>query len=212
MLPTAGSSPTLGSTSDQIERLPDSTSGGSPKDFFLYTFSAKDLGVDEEGYLVAFPCVLFERPGLNGVTERRGKVSSEGAILKHVKASRVVLPDDFPCTVQGKPRPTMDRDARGVTRPVCTYRVTHYPTVGKPQYHDAWNRYVTDEYGDWYLDVDAEGYKQFLRDVAAWLNPQPHYLRRVSERLHLEGRSIKIADIKIAGQEPAKPARKPKEG
>lgn len=210
MLPTAGHAPTaaLGPESDRLPRLPDHMSGGPPMDFFLFTFSAKDLTVDAEGYLVAIPCKLLERAGLNGVTSRRGIVHRDGAILKHQKAGRVVLPDDFPVVAFDKKIPTVVNG-----RPVCAYRTKHTPDIGKPQYHDCWQKYEQDLDGTWYLDVDADGYMKFLRDVAAWLNPQPHHLRALTERLHLEGRRMKADDIKIAGQEPKKrTTRKAQEG
>jgi len=203
MLPSASASGApLGIDSDKTPRLPDQTSGASGRDFFLLTVSARDLALDAEGWLVAPICILPVRPGLNGVTERRGKISHDGAILKHQRAGRVVVPDDFPCVAFGEPRPTAAKDERGITRPVCTYRHQHVPTDGGPQYHDCWQRWDLDDSGGWYVETDADGYQQFLRDLAAWLNPQPHHLRALAERLRLEGQSVEIADIKIAGNEP----------
>lgn len=203
MLPAAMTAP-LGIDSNEVPRLPDNLSGGPSLDFFLLTVSARDLTVDAGGFLIAVPCRLPVRPGLNGVEERRGKVSHDGAILKHVRAGRVVVPDDFACTAFGRPRPTSEKDHRGITRPCCAYRVSHYPTTGAPQYYDCWQRYEQDLGDSWYVEADADGYMQFLRDLAAWLDPQPHHLRALSERLRLEGRVINPADIQIAGREPEK--------
>ena len=201
MLPTATTAP-LSIDSEDVPRLPDHLAGGPPMDFFLFTVSTRDLTVDGDGYLVAIPCKLPVRPGLNGVEERRGKVSHDGAILKHQRAGRVVVPDDFPCVAFGVARASYEKDVRGITRPSCAYRQKHAPTHGAAQYNDCWQRYEQDDFGGWYLEVDAEGYRKFLRDVAAWLDPQPHSLRALTERLRLEGRPIEIADIKIAGREP----------
>jgi len=212
MLPTVASAP-LGIDSENVPRLPDHLAGGPPMDFFLLTVSARDLTVDGDGYLVAIPCKLPVRPGLNGVEERRGKISHDGALLKHQREGRIVVPDDFPCAAFGTPRQSSEKDARGITRASCTYRVAHRPTQGGPQYHDCWQRYEWQPYpagtdGEWSRETDAEGYMAFLRDLAAWLDPQPHNLRALSDRLRLEGRVIEIASIKIAGREPA-PAAKP---
>jgi len=207
MLPTASTAP-LGIDSESVPRLPDVRSGGPGMDFFLLTVSARDLAVDSEGYLLAVVCKLLVRPGLNGVEERRGKVSHDGAILKHQRDGRVVVPDDIPCSAFGAARAASEKDARGITRATCTYRSTHRPTEGAPQYHDCWQRYELDEYGGWYLETDADGYMAFLRSLAAWLDPQPHHLRALADRLRTEGRIIDPDSIKIAGREPA-PAAKP---
>lgn len=210
MLPSASAAP-LGIDSASTPRLPDQTSGGGPLDFFLLTISVRDLAVDADGYLLAVPCKLLVRPGLHGVEERRGKVSHDHAILLHQREGRVVVPDDFPCRAFGEPRPAEVRDERGIMRPTCTYRVQHRPTEGGPQYHDAWQRYSDDGAGGWILDVDPEGYMAFLRDLAAWLDPQPHHLRLLIERLHHEGRSISVSDLRIFGREPEPtPAPAPK--
>jgi len=207
MLPTASTAP-IGIDSESVPRLPDVRSGGPGMDFFLLTVSARDLAVDADGYLIAVPCKLLVRPGLNGVEEHRGKVSHDGAILRHQRDGRVIVPDDFACSAFGGQRATSEKDSRGISRPSCTYRIKHLPTEGGPQYYDCWQRYEWQPYpsgseGEWSHETDADGYMAFLRDLAAWLDPQPHYLRALSDRLRMEGRVIDHTSIKIAGREPA---------
>lgn len=192
MLHTPSASPApLDAQSGDVPRLPQS----EPRDFFLFTVSRKDLAVDTDGFLVAVPCKLIARPGLQGTTfyARSARINHDGAILLHQRAGRSVVPDDFPVVSFG--RQVAPRDSAG--RPTCTYRAEHKPTAGGPQYHDVWNRWRLDVDGEWTCEVDADGYMQFLRQLAAWLAPEEHRIQAVVDQEHRSGRDVKRDTLKI---------------
>jgi len=163
--------------------------------WFCWTFSRWDLAIDAEGYLVAVPCVLVGMPGVNGVGEDRhtGQLNIGNALSRHRAANRSRLDDSTPIEAFDNAAP-------------C-YRVEHKPTKGKPQYHDAWQKWRV-EAGEWVKEVDADGYAHFLRWAAAEMEPTKAQIGRAVRRARNEGREAPDNPL-ILGSEP-KPTPKPR--
>lgn len=174
--------------------------------WFAWTFAPWDLGVDNEGYLVAIPGIIEGKPGVNGVGEDKhtGQLQIGAAVLRHREAGRSRIADDtevetkwgkLPYRVEYRPSPIHGR-----------------PQYNKPQYHDAFIKWDL-EAGEWVKDVDREGYTAFLRKVAAEMKPSDAQIARAVRKARTEGRECPDKPM-ILGQEPkpTKNARKPKEG
>lgn len=154
--------------------------------WFAWCVSPWGLGIDPDGYLVATIRGIIGRPGVNGITEAGGQLNIGDALRLASQDGYQKIPDDIEVVAFGAKR-------KG-------YRVEYVPTKGKPQFHDAWQRWYV-EADEWVCEVDAEGYQTFLRRLAADLKPTEAQLQRALRKAREENRKHLPAKPLILGRE-----------
>jgi len=157
----------FGSTTVQADAKPRIPNGGWRYDF-SYTVSPWDLSVTPDGVLVAQVCIAEARPGVNGVHESpQHRATKSPAVRIHEDSGRDEVDDRIEVVAFGEKR-------KG-------YCVRYDPTQGAPQFLDAWTRPKW-EHGEYCPEIDAAGYRAFLAQLAAAMDPTPSQIARAERQ------------------------------